>query len=79
MTTKVGRALSPELEGAIWKKSSHSGGSEGQCVEYADVTQTHAGIAVRDSKDPDGSALLFTPEAFNGFIAALKRYEFDLP
>jgi hypothetical protein len=80
MTMEIGRALmSPELEGAVWKKSSRSGGSEAQCVECADMTHTHARIAVRDSKDPEGPALLFTPEAFNGFIAAVKRNEFDAP
>ncbi|GAA2131623.1 DUF397 domain-containing protein [Streptomyces synnematoformans] len=80
MTTQIGRAvMSPELKGAVWKKSSRSGGSESQCVECADVTQTHARIAVRDSKDPEGPALLFTREAFSGFIAAVRRNEFDLP
>ncbi|WSA42426.1 DUF397 domain-containing protein [Streptomyces sp. NBC_01808] len=70
--------MAPELEAAAWKKSSYSGGSEGQCVECADVIQTHAHIAVRDSKDPEGPALLFTSDAFDGFIAAVKREEFDI-
>ncbi len=79
MTTKHGRAhMAPEFEGAIWRKSSRSGGSEGQCVECADVTRTHSGIAVRDSKNPNGPALLFAPETFSGFIAAVTRVEFDL-
>jgi hypothetical protein len=30
-----------------------------------------SGIAVRDSKDPHGPALLFTPESFASFIADL--------
>ncbi|MBA0053411.1 DUF397 domain-containing protein [Streptomyces sp. AJS327] len=76
---KNGRVLmAPEFGGAVWKKSSHSGDSQGQCVECADVTQTHASIAVRDSKDPEGPALLFTPEAFSGFIAAVNRNGFDV-
>ncbi|MFF0728046.1 DUF397 domain-containing protein [Streptomyces sp. NPDC004134] len=79
MTTKIGRALmASELEDAVWRKSSRSGGSESQCVECADVTQTHGRIAVRDSKDPEGPALLFTSEAFSGFIAAVKREELDV-
>ncbi|MFF5019474.1 DUF397 domain-containing protein [Streptomyces sp. NPDC001165] len=79
MTTKHGRAhMAPQFEGAVWKKSSYSGGSEGQCVECADVTRTHSGIAVRDSKAPEGSALLFTCQAFRGFIKAMGRGEFDL-
>jgi hypothetical protein len=67
-----------QLKNAVWRKSSYSGSSEGQCVECADVTRTHSGIALRDSKDPTGAALLFTPDAFGGFIAAVKRPEFDL-
>ncbi|MFI5749108.1 DUF397 domain-containing protein [Streptomyces sp. NPDC051644] len=79
MTTKHGRAhMAPEFEGAVWMKPSRSGGSEGQCFECADVTRTHSGFAVRDSKNPDGPALLFTPEVFSGFIAAVSRNEFNL-
>ncbi|MFD7954284.1 DUF397 domain-containing protein [Streptomyces ardesiacus] len=77
MTINTGLSAT-QLDGAVWLKSSHSGSSEGQCVECADVTLTHAGIAIRDSKAPAGAALLFTPAAFNGFIAAVKRAEFDL-
>ncbi|MCQ1577162.1 DUF397 domain-containing protein [Streptomyces parvus] len=77
MTKNTGLSA-PQLDGAVWQKSSYSGSSEGQCVECADVTLTHSGIAVRDSKDPAGAALLFAPAAFNGFIAAVKRAEFDL-
>ncbi|MFI1408896.1 DUF397 domain-containing protein [Streptomyces sp. NPDC020707] len=73
MTTNSGRALmASEFEGGAWKKSSYSGGSEGQCIECADVMQTHSGIAVRDSKDPEGPALLFGTEAFTGFTTAVK-------
>jgi hypothetical protein len=79
VTTKVGRAhMAPEFEDAIWKKSSYSGGSEGQCVEYADATHTHSGIAVRDSKHPEGPALLFTTQAFYGFVAAVGKNELHL-
>lgn len=82
MTTSNGRSITaPQLEGAVWKKSSYSGNSNGQCVEVAALTATPfvGKRGVRDSKDPEGPALLFTPEAFNGFIAAVKRNEFDAP
>ncbi|MFF2852459.1 DUF397 domain-containing protein [Streptomyces sp. NPDC058001] len=79
MTTKHGRAyVAPEFEGAVWKKSTYSGGSEAQCFECADVTRPHPGIAVRDSKNPEGPALLFTSEAFNSFVVAAGSNEFDL-
>jgi hypothetical protein len=54
-----------------WKKSSHSGGGEGNdCVEVADQ-DTH--IALRDSKAPARATLTFPATAFAPFIDALKR------
>lgn len=70
--------MASEFEGAVWKKSSHSGGSEGQCVEVADLTATpHTGIVLRDSKHPAGPALLVGAEAFAGFIASLREDQID--
>ncbi|MFE2936579.1 DUF397 domain-containing protein [Streptomyces sp. NPDC059278] len=54
-----------------WVKSSYSDQGGGNCVEVADVTRTHT-VAIRDSKIPDGAALLFTPGAFAGFIAGVQ-------
>lgn len=65
--------MSPDLTGAVWSKSSYSGGSEGQCVGVANVISTYRGIAIRDSKDPTGPALLFAPDAFNRFVASSRR------
>ncbi|MEV5175698.1 DUF397 domain-containing protein [Streptomyces flaveolus] len=53
-----------------WKKSSFSGGGEGNdCVEVAD-TDTH--ISVRDSKAPARATLTFPARAFAAFVEALK-------
>ncbi|MFI6682356.1 DUF397 domain-containing protein [Streptomyces sp. NPDC050485] len=52
-----------------WRKSSYSGSDQGSCVEIADG---HAAVPVRDSKNPDGPALLFPAESFSAFIDALK-------
>ncbi|MFD7015231.1 DUF397 domain-containing protein [Streptomyces sp. NPDC059928] len=61
-----------ELDGAAWKKSSYSGNNEGQCVEIADmVTTPYAGVAVRDSKNPSGPALLIDPGAYASFISSV--------
>lgn len=59
--------LAPELTDATWRKSSYSGGgsSGGDCVEVADLASF---AAVRDSKIPDGSALVFTGRCWNAFI-----------
>ncbi|MGW2748144.1 DUF397 domain-containing protein [Streptomyces sp. NPDC001450] len=56
---------------APWKKSSFSGGGEGNdCVEVANLD---AHIAIRDSKTPARATLTFPPGAFTPFIEALKN------
>lgn len=55
--------------GARWFKSSYSDGAGNNCVEVADLTGTpYAGIAIRDSKKPEGAALIFEPSSFSAFI-----------
>ncbi len=58
------------LNGVMWRKSSYSSANGGNCVEVA------AGgpgvVAVRDSKDPDGAALTFSPADWHAFITSLK-------
>ncbi|WBB81984.1 DUF397 domain-containing protein [Micromonospora sp. WMMD882] len=58
--------ISAALATARWRKSSHSG-DEGACVEMAAIPRT---VAVRDSKDPDGPALLFSRAAWAAFTVA---------
>ncbi|SEN46600.1 DUF397 domain-containing protein [Actinacidiphila rubida] len=48
-----------------WRKSSYSGDNGGQCVEIATCPGT---VHVRDSKDPAGPALAFTPDAWSAFV-----------
>jgi len=62
---------SSELSGVRWLRSSYSTGAN-NCVEAA---RPHSGpftglLAVRDSKDPVGPALLFSPESWTGFLTA---------
>ncbi|MCH0563336.1 DUF397 domain-containing protein [Streptomyces sp. MUM 2J] len=53
-----------------WKKSSYSGGGEGNaCVE---VAEADAHIAIRDSKTPAGAVLTVPAGAFARFVGALK-------
>jgi Domain of unknown function (DUF397) len=47
-------------------KSSYSGQGN-TCVEVA--RNVPGVVAVRDSKDPDGPVLTFTPEAWRAFLA----------
>ncbi|MEO3746223.1 DUF397 domain-containing protein [Plantactinospora sp. B5E13] len=55
-----------ELTGAVWRKSSRSNGSSGNCVEVADNLPGIVGV--RDSKDPTGPALTFEPRAWGAFV-----------
>ncbi|WP_369185017.1 DUF397 domain-containing protein [Streptomyces sp. Y1] len=63
----------PDLSRASWFKSSYSGNG-GTCVE---VSADFPGVApVRDSKDPEGPALVFSAEAWRSFVAATAAGEF---
>jgi hypothetical protein len=64
-----------DLSQAKWRKSTRSGPNCDNCVEVAFVGGT---IAVRDSKDPDGGALIFTPAEWDAFVGGAKDGEFDL-
>ncbi|MFF4524485.1 DUF397 domain-containing protein [Streptomyces bluensis] len=52
-----------------WRKSSHSGGNEGDCLEVLD-NHPHA-VPVRDSKTPQGPALVFGRPAWSAFVTDL--------
>lgn len=63
--------------GAAWKKGSRSNGNGGNnCVE---VVLLDTGVAVRDSKNRTGPALVFTPAEWTAFVDSAKDGEFDLP
>lgn len=59
---------------AVWQKSRFSNPS-GNCVELANVPG--AGIAVRNSRDPQGPALIYTRDEIVAFIEGAKHGEFD--
>ena len=68
--------LAHHLNGAVWKKGSRSNGSGGNnCVEVAFLDDA---VAVRDGKDQQGPALMFTQAEWTAFVDSAKDGEFDL-
>jgi Domain of unknown function (DUF397) len=64
----------PELRGACWCKSRHSN-PNGSCVE---VTGLPGGVlAIRNSRDPAGPALIYPADGIAAFIRAAKEGKFD--
>ena len=64
-----------ELNSAPWRKSSYSGENGGNCIEAAPGFIPGA-VPVRDSKDPQGPALIFDTDAFTAFVTTVKAGEF---
>jgi hypothetical protein len=62
--------LAPE---SAWFKSSYSSGSEGNCVQAADLK---AEVGIRDSKHKEGPALVFRRSAWAAFVAGFNSHEF---
>ncbi len=62
-----------DLAGARWVKSRYSGNG-GNCVEVA--PDFPGVVPVRDSKDPQGPALVFPADAWKSFVAATVAGEF---
>ncbi|GAA3829781.1 hypothetical protein GCM10022226_58290 [Sphaerisporangium flaviroseum] len=62
--------MAPDLRGAQWRKSTHSGSDGGNCVEVA--SNLYDQLAIRDSKNPDGPALIFTPGEWSAFVTSIK-------
>ncbi|WP_184721163.1 DUF397 domain-containing protein [Streptosporangium saharense] len=61
-----------------WRRSSLSGNNGGDCVEVAGLKGVgHADlVAVRDSKDPEGPKLFFTPAEWDAFLDGVKAGQF---
>ena len=62
------------LSAAVWRKSSYSGGSGGECVEVAHGAD--GAVPVRDSKDPAGPVLVFGPDAWRAFLDGVRSGDF---
>ncbi|MGW2250253.1 DUF397 domain-containing protein [Kitasatospora sp. NPDC001660] len=63
-----------ELEGVVWQKSLHSN-SQGNCVEFAALPG--GDVAMRNSRFPDGPALIYTRAEIAAMLLGVKDGEFD--
>ena len=62
------------LRGVQWRKSARSS-AQGNCVEAARLPG--GGIAVRNSRDPQGPVLVFTKGEARAFVEGVKDGDFD--
>lgn len=63
----------PQSSPLTWRKSSLSGSGD-NCIEVAALPT--GGQAVRDSKDPGGPVLKFTPGEWTTFISGIRNGDF---
>ncbi|MDF5751278.1 DUF397 domain-containing protein [Spongiactinospora sp. TRM90649] len=76
-----------DLTTAIWRKSTRSNSTGGNCVEVAVVRGSDAGIAnkaaeefvvlVRDTKNRDRETQVFTIAEWDAFLAGVRDGQFD--
>ncbi|WP_405162161.1 DUF397 domain-containing protein [Nocardia sp. NBC_01499] len=66
--------MNVDLSDAKWFKSRRSGASK-DCVEVAFLGEGIVGV--RDSKNPTGPALVFSPGEWDAFTAGVNGGEFD--
>ncbi|MFG2650808.1 DUF397 domain-containing protein [Streptomyces sp. NPDC048436] len=65
-----------DLSTAVWRKSSHSNGTGGECLEVADGLP--GVVPVRDSKVADRPALVIPANAWAPFVTAVAKGELAL-
>jgi Domain of unknown function (DUF397) len=75
MTTHISNGSRADaIRGVAWHKSTRSNAS-GNCVELARLAGGE--LAVRNSRFPDGPALIFTREEARAFIMGARDGDFD--
>ncbi|MEU8816101.1 DUF397 domain-containing protein, partial [Actinoplanes sp. NPDC048796] len=57
-----------------WQKSRRSNPS-GNCVEAAVLS--NGDVAMRNSRDPEGPALIYTPAEIEAFLGGVRDGDFD--
>lgn len=74
MTRMVNGMSASQLQGVTWQKS-HRSNPSGNCVECAALAD--GGVAVRNSRDPEGPALIYTQAEIDAFILGVRDGDFD--
>ena len=64
-----------ELAGLTWLKSQRSGPTGGNCVEVAFLPSGE--VAMRNSRDPEGPALIYTRAEIEAFLGGVNDGDFD--
>ena len=67
------KGLRADLSQARWIRSTRNSPNRDNCVEVAFVGEA---IAVRESKNPGGPALIFTAAEWDAFVGGAKDGEF---
>jgi hypothetical protein len=62
------------LDGVVWRKS-HFSNPSGNCVEVAELPDGR--VAMRNSRDPEGPALIYTRGEVDAFVRGAKSGDFD--
>ncbi len=60
-----------------WRISSESADAGGQCVEAGPINDGTGRVAVRHSKDRDGSQIIYSREEWAAFVRGVRNGEFD--
>jgi Domain of unknown function (DUF397) len=63
------------LHDAIWTKSARSGPTGGNCVEVTFLPDGK--VAMRNSRQPDGPALIFTRAEWDAFVGGARDGDFE--
>lgn len=74
MSKPIHGDTSARLAATMWRKSKHSG-QLGNCVEAASLDSSD--VALRNSRYPSGTALIFSRDEMTAFLADAKNGEFD--
>jgi hypothetical protein len=64
-----------DLPAVTWRKSRRSGPQGGNCVEFAYLPDGQ--VAIRNSRDAAGPALVFTPGEWTAFVGGARDGDFD--